>query len=188
MGYRYIDNCREQILKAVLKIGASEGVKQVSAKKIADLCGISDGTVFTYFKTKQDYLDAAARYFDRTYMAQMLALGERGLLLPQIWDAMLDLFLADPEGAMYYNNYTLTFGFDVTARNPRAEEFLGYVKAVLPNDAALSEDVYLVIWDYITSMAFYYAEKFIHGYLPNNEEIRAAIKTLVFSGIDGLTR
>lgn len=186
MPKRHIDNVDEKIIDAILKIGAVEGVKQVSADKITKICGISDSTVYAHFKTKRDYLDAAAEHFDRKYMAEAQRLAARNYTPRQIWDIILDMFLADPDGAMYYNHYTAAFGYDVTMNNPRAAEFLVIARGFFKTSKQLDDSVYLLLWDYITSMAFYYAEKFIHGYLPNTPKVREQIRAIVFSGIDSL--
>ncbi len=186
MSFRQLEDTDKKIIRAIYKIGAKDGMSKVTAKRIAALCDISDCTVFNVFGTKRGYLDAAAQTFDRTHMDEVMRYANEGKDIYELWDIMLETFLSDPDGSMYYNRYTLEFGFDPTSRNPRADEFLLAAKAAFNAAAPLDDDTYLILWDYITSMAFYYAEKFIHGYLENSAQNKARVKSVVFGGLNAL--
>ena len=127
--------------------------------------------------------DAAARAFDRLYMEQASALAQAHLPLEEIWDQMLERLLQDSDGALYYISYINCFGFDPTSANDRAEEFLAVAKLFFHTKPHLSDSQYLLLWDYITSMVFYYMEKFLH-YMAYNQENRAMVRQLLFSGMD----
>lgn len=47
---------QEEIKKAVLDIIFSDGLKNLSTSKVAKRVGISDGTIFRHFRTKQDII------------------------------------------------------------------------------------------------------------------------------------
>jgi AcrR family transcriptional regulator len=185
MGYRDLGDIDEKIIRTILKMGAENGVSNVSSKRVAAICGISSGTIFHKYGTMKALLDAAAQAFDRPSMALTAQMAEQNLAAAEIWDKMLDHFLSDPDGTLYYISYTNTFGFDPTTTNPRAEEFLGIARIFFRSCKSLTDNEYLVLWDYITSMAFYYAEKYIHGYLPYTEKTRTFTKQIVFQGING---
>lgn len=186
MGYRDLGDIEEAIIKTITKLGAAKGAEHASSKEVAAICKISNATVFNRFATMRAALDAAAQRFDRPRMEQTARMAERSLTAEQIWDSMLDGFLADPDGTLYYISYTNAFGFDPTVGNPRADEFLKVAKIFFRSEKRLTDNQYLVLWDYITSMAFYYAEKFLHGYLDYSAETKAFVKQIVFGGIDGV--
>ena len=56
MARRILLNIEEKILRSAVEIGAAEGVENVTGRKIALRCGISDATVFVYFGTKENLL------------------------------------------------------------------------------------------------------------------------------------
>lgn len=182
MARRNLENIDQKMIEAVIQLGAEIGAREVTATKVAQKCGISHFTCFEHFGTKKGMLDAAASYFDRKYMAVMKKLLDAGLSQQELFNAMLDNFLEDKDGAIFYNNYIMEYGFDPTTHNERAKEFLEYVKLLYRN-AELTDDQMLIAWDYITSMAFYYAEKIIHGYIENTPDNRSFINLLVFNGI-----
>lgn len=184
LGYRDLGDIEEKILQTITELGAKKGVEHVSSKEVAAICKISNATIFNRFSTMRAALDAAAQRFDRPHMERTVKMAEANLTADQIWDQMLEYFLADPDGTLYYISYTNTFGFDPTVGNPRAEEFLQIARVFFRSEQTLSDNQYLILWDYITSMAFYYAEKFLHSYMDYDEENRAFIKRIVFDGID----
>ncbi len=188
MGFRDLGDINSIIIDTVTHMGAKQGVAYVSSKRIAASCGISSATIFNRFTSIRNLLDRAAEQFDRPRMEQAARLVEQGLSPQDIWDRMMESFLADPESTLYYISYTSTFGFDPTSANPRAKEFLRIAKAFFRSGRALEDHEYLLLWDYITSMEFYYAEKFIHGLIPSTSEERVLVKRIVFGGIDGLLK
>ena len=48
---------KEAIRKAAIKIMAKEGFYNTKMQDIADECGIAIGTLYLYFKSKEDILD-----------------------------------------------------------------------------------------------------------------------------------
>lgn len=186
MAYRLLKNTDEHIIRAVQEIGATIGVQSITAAKIAKKCDISNFTVVSCFGNMRKALDAAAQSFDRHYMAKVEEMAAEGADLDRIWDEILNYFLDDPNGTIYYNSYTQYFGFDPTENNERSAEFLATAKAFLKPKAELSDHKYLILWDYMTSMMFYYAEKFIRGYIQCDESNRAIVKDIVFGGVNRL--
>jgi TetR/AcrR family fatty acid metabolism transcriptional regulator len=66
---------REAILRAAIKIFADKGYFNSKVADIAATAGVADGTVYLYFKNKDDVLHSI---FDRT-MAEFIAEGRREL-------------------------------------------------------------------------------------------------------------
>ncbi len=58
MGRTAYPNRRELILDAARRIFKEEGYDKARVSKIAEAAGISNGTVYLYFKSKQDILEA----------------------------------------------------------------------------------------------------------------------------------
>jgi len=167
MARRNLVDIDAKIIKAIITIGAKEGAKNVTAEKVAKLCGISHFTCFKHFGTKLGMLKAAAASFDRQYMDFMASLIKQGDSLRVVFTNMIEEFVKNSEGSLFYMSFISDYGFDPTEKNERSQEFLKYAKLFF-KDEKMSDRDYLLYWDYITSMGFYYAEKIIHGYLSNN--------------------
>src|SRR5437660_1112784 len=47
---------RERILDAAVRVFAAEGFYNAKVSRIADVAGVADGTIYLYFKSKDDLL------------------------------------------------------------------------------------------------------------------------------------
>src|SRR5688572_12481731 len=70
-----VSDKREAILRAAIKVFASNGYFNSKVADIASQAGIADGTVYLYFKSKDEILHSI---FDRA-MAEFIAEGKREL-------------------------------------------------------------------------------------------------------------
>src|SRR5829696_10535056 len=71
----FVADKREAILRAAIKVFAGRGYFNSKVADIAGEAGIADGTVYLYFKNKDDVLHSI---FDRA-MAEFIAEGRREL-------------------------------------------------------------------------------------------------------------
>ncbi len=188
MAYRYLEDIDEKIISAIIKIGADEGVQKVSAQKIAAICDISTYTVFDHFKTKRNFIESAAQYFEDKYLSQLTDLINDKKSVYEIWDITMDEFMKNPDEALYYLSYVNTFGFDPSENNVRSDVFLKFAKAFFQPERDLSNNQLLILWDYITSLVFYYSEKFIHNFLPYDDQTKNIVKNLVFNGVESILK
>lgn len=185
MGYRKLEDVEGKILQAVIKVGARDGVSNVTARKVAEVCGISDFTVFNYYKNIKNLLLSAAIYYDTGMMQRIADCVFSGKNLRFTWDTMFDFLLANPDGALYYLGYVRQFGYDLTPNNPRSDEFLQIAKVLFEHEGrSFNDKQLLLMWDYVTTMALYYAEKTIQGYMDNTAEFKTYAKDIVFNGLD----
>ena len=104
----------------------------------------------------------------------------------EIFDFFVERFIEDKIETLYYISYNNKYGFDPTINNPRANEFLKVAHLLFSNNTKLSDDQTLLLWDYITSMAFFYAEKIIKGFLENTFENKENIHSIVFRGLNSI--
>ena len=188
MAYRYLEDIDEKIINAIIKIGADEGVQKVSAQKIAAICDISTYTVFDHFKTKRNFIESAAQYFEDKYLSLVTDQINQKKSVYEIWDFIIEEFVKNPDESLYYLSYINIFGFDPSENNVKSDIFLKIAKGVFSHEHNLTNNQLLIVWDFLSSMAFYYSEKFIHNFLPYNDETKNLIKSLVFNGVDNVLK
>lgn len=183
MSFRVITSTKEDVIKAVISIGAKKGANHVTMRDLANACNLSTFKIINFYSTKKAYLDAAAQSIDIPYMERTVNLVNSGRTRIEIFNELLDSFLEEPDKALYYLSYTNDFGFDPTTKNERQEVFLKNARVFFKDKKDKDDDYILLLWDYITSMLFYYAEKIIHGYINNDKKTRDEIIEIVFKGI-----
>lgn len=57
-GYKKKMRTRRQLIDAALRIYARKGVGEMALNELAEEAGVSNGTVYNYFRTREDVLDA----------------------------------------------------------------------------------------------------------------------------------
>lgn len=183
MSYRKLENIREKIKQETLKIGARYGTRDVSARRVSGACDISTHTIYNNFPSMRALIDEVAMDFDRKQMALAQEMAKQHYTTEQIFDTFLDKFIEDKTSALYYISYMRDFKMDPTSANPRAGEFLAAAKVLLPAKQPVSDDMLLLMWNYIATLIFYYAEKFIRGSLKNDKVTRDNIRTIALKGL-----
>ena len=86
-------NKEEAILAAAIKIFMEKGFAQSSIQDIANGAGIAKGTIYEYFRTKEELFMQAVKLHTRLYIKQIdnIVLGEK-TVIAKLGD-LLDLFL-----------------------------------------------------------------------------------------------
>lgn len=185
MSYRALDNIDDKIISAVQYIGAREGAQNVTAKKIATMCDISDFAVFAHFGTKRGYLDAARENFYQRYLKMMRDLEAKNATLEMTWDALIDDFTKNPDGPAFYMSYISTFGIDEAYQERRITDFLPYARRLIASEYELSDDNVVVIWDYMTNVILFCVSSFVKGSMECNDRVRELMKHMAFHGLKG---
>ncbi len=183
MSYRKLENIREKIKEETLKIGARYGTRDVSARRVSGACGISTHTIYNNFPSMRALIDEVAMDFDRKQMALVKEMASQHYTPEQILDTFLDKFIEDKTCALYYISYMRDFKTAPTTANPRAGEFLAAAKALFSPKTPVTDDFLLLVWNYIATLIFYYAEKIIRGSLKNDKETRDNIRTISMKGL-----
>lgn len=94
------DGKRKAILEAALRLFAERGVAGTPTAAISKAAGVAEGTLFRYFKTKDELINELYLVLRKMFDEQLKALPAdadvRGRLR-FVWDKYLDIGLAHPE-------------------------------------------------------------------------------------------
>lgn len=75
---RSLDEKRKKIYQAALKVFAQDGFHQATMNKIASLSGVAKGTVYEYFKSKEELLDQLLEERYEEIVDRISAICDRG--------------------------------------------------------------------------------------------------------------
>jgi AcrR family transcriptional regulator len=96
---------RASFLEAALQLFVARGVQNTSTAAIAQQAGAAAGTLFLYFPTKQELIDALALHIARQQSEHIYALLQPDLSARQtfaaIWRGSLEWFLQHPDAYRY---------------------------------------------------------------------------------------
>lgn len=124
-------NRRKSILEAASRVFAQRGYERATTREIAAEAGVSEGTIYTYFASKQELLTELASEF-QTRLAQVVPLATSGSDVQEMIERAVERVLE-----VIAENVTLVRGL-LTAVWDHGYGFHGYM---LPGTAALMEQV-----------------------------------------------
>jgi AcrR family transcriptional regulator len=94
------DDKRRAILEAALELFAERGIGHVPTSAISAAAGVAEGTLFTYFKSKDDLLNQLyleiRKEIDR-HLEDYPADSDPRTRVRFVWDKLVDLCVAQPE-------------------------------------------------------------------------------------------
>ena len=67
MDNKNIDNSKEQILEAAMKVFVKNGYEQTKMDVIADVSGLSKGAIYHHYESKKDLFLALIDYWEETF-------------------------------------------------------------------------------------------------------------------------
>lgn len=178
MAYRKLTGIDEKLLRTIWQLGARDGVRKVTARKVGALCGVSDYTVFCHFgRSNRAFLDAAAMHFFTRYLDPLLARMARGGTVGELWDDALDTLLSEGDGALYFQNYCAAFGLpDGLLPAERQAEAAAALSAASPGADAQQRRLLL---DWFFTAAFRYAGQLSCGRLQNTAKVRSFLRAMI---------
>lgn len=80
---------REQILEAAGRVFAEKGYHSAKMRDIASAAGVSNGTVYNYFASKEELLQALLHRLNETEQRSAQFSGEGGRSLPELMEKLL---------------------------------------------------------------------------------------------------
>lgn len=186
MAYRKLKNIKGKILDEALEIGANEGVYNITARKIAKNCDISTHTIYNHFLSMRDLIDSIAFNYDRKYMEDIKKVILKGYSKQKIFYHFLDIFIKEKSNTLYYISYVHCYGFNPTTKNDRTSEFVIYARYIFNDN--LDDNTIMFLWDFITRILFYYAEKIIKGFIPYDEHYKSMMLNAITQGINSFIK
>ncbi|MEX2162006.1 MAG: TetR/AcrR family transcriptional regulator [Anaerolineales bacterium] len=125
---------RELFLSAALRLFVANGVQKTSTAEIAKAAGTAAGTLFLYFPTKQDLLDALALKIGKQQSERINSLLQPSLSAHEtflaIWDGSVGWFMDNMEAFLYVQQVRDTGLISAAAVQESNEFFAYYYEAI----------------------------------------------------------
>src|SRR5580692_6817678 len=90
---------RKAIMEAAIRVFAERGITDAPTSAISKAAGVSEGSLFTYFKTKEELMNELYLEFRKEFGAQVAAMPRGGDIrtrIRRIWDKYLEMGTAQP--------------------------------------------------------------------------------------------
>lgn len=169
-------NLRDSLIEAGLVLVNQEGTKQLSLRKVASLCGVSQAAPYSHFQNKDDLLGAMCSYvivqFMKVLEDTVLACpNDKGPeILVQIGKSYVMFFIKNPHYFAFlfstdYMKVNLSLNDDDTNNFPPYQFFKSYAIPILENRGMAKEkieDSIISMWATVHGLASLATMKNVH--------------------------
>ena len=167
MGRRNLENIDQKIIRQTIKLGAQDGVDHVSTLELAKKLGISEGTIFVHFKTKDNLINAAFKYICTEldpYFQPAKTCEPTQKAFFELWKSMVNLMMANPDYTGFYYSYYGTKQRSLDSLD-RKQEYIDIVNHIVSvHNNPFNDERALDIWMFIIFGTIRYAlMKINHG-------------------------
>jgi AcrR family transcriptional regulator len=108
-------NKRKAILEAAVDLFAEHGYNQTSMQQIADSIGISKGSLYSFFQSKEDLIISIYEHYQQLVFERAFVVGLDGNMSPE--DRLAKQFQVQFEGILEYKSYMKMHMRGETAKN-----------------------------------------------------------------------
>ena len=125
---------RNAILDAATRLFAERGLTAAPTSDISKLAGVAEGTLFTYFKTKDDLINALYREIKLELADAMMSDFPRkksvGTRLRHVWDRWVNWGVANPEQQKVLAQLTVSEVLTKESRDAGSAPFVEFQKMI----------------------------------------------------------
>src|SRR6202161_3003419 len=121
---------RNAILDAATRLFAERGLTAAPTSEISKLAGVAEGSLFTYFKTKDDLINALYRELKLDLADAMMSYFPRKknirTKLRHVWDRYVNWGIANPRQRKVLAQLTVSEALAKESRDARSAPFVGF--------------------------------------------------------------
>ena len=111
MGRRTLDNIERKIIRQTIRLGAEGGLDHISTIELAKKVGISEGTIFVHFKTKENLIYETYKFCENIIkepLNGLLTKAETKEELYDYWLTVVEKLIGKPNVALFLYNYFIS--------------------------------------------------------------------------------
>ena len=111
MGRRTLDNIERKILKQTIKLGALNGLDHISTIEIAQKVGISEGTIFVHFKTKENLIFESYKFCENIIKSKLIDMFNKAETMEELydcWSGIVEVLVDKFNIATFLYNYFIS--------------------------------------------------------------------------------
>lgn len=183
MARRTLIDIDGQMIKAAIKIGGRDGIDNITSRKVAQICGVTDPLIFVHYGTMDNLIENAFKYAMNVIME-----GVNNLTLGGVekwesnWDELIRWHLENAELTQFlYNVINSRYGFKVPEK--LQEFFVNVCKPLIGDKNKDVPEEEMFIYYYMTYQHFlHFITRLIRGDIQNNERNAQLARKLVLGG------
>lgn len=180
-----------QIIEATIHLVAQNGLENLSTRKVAAECGVSDGYLFNYFENKNDLLVKCLYYIDNEIDAELKKANINILYIKksvrELWFAYFGFLISHGDYAKYYRQFRHSSYYNDEVIKGQDKSFAFFVKLIsmFSSRFRVDQDIF---WVYLIETTLNFAIRVVDGQLPGKAEDTEKYFSLLVNGISGIIK
>lgn len=182
---------KEDILNATIQLVGDIGLENVTTKKVAAHCGISEGSVFNYYQSKKNLLTQCLYHIDQQIdnVLQQVPISPAELMpsVQGLWFTYFEYLVSHGDYAKYYRAFRHSSYYTEEVVAGQDQSFTYFSKLLRSNVPMLPFNIN-IMWVYIIETTLNFAIRIADGTLPygENESENGIYFKLLMTGVTGI--
>lgn len=174
------------VLSAIHEGAGNPSNKGFSTKKIAENCGVSEFTLFTKFKTKENLVSAALDSIESGFAAEAKKAAGSSRDVSDYVTRLIYFGFSHPEEMIFLANYGFwdgEAGADTRSLLKEKDRSIRYARSVFAFNPGLSDTAILLCWAYLIRHLDYFVEGVYNGLFADSPAHRLECGRLLAKGL-----
>lgn len=181
----------EKIIQKTIHISANLGLENLSTKKVSTACEISEGSLFNYFKNKNELLVQCLYSIDHDIDAVLsdvpINILEIKKTIRNLWFSYFNYLIQHGDNAKFYRQFRHSSYYTdevIKGQDKSFSFFTGFLAKVLPS-FQINTDIF---WVYVIETTLNFAVRVVDGQLPSSDKDIEKYFSLIVNGINGFLK
>lgn len=179
----------EEIIQATIHLVAENGLENISTRKVAASCGISDGCMFNYFESKNDLLIKCLYHIDNEIDAELSRTNFNILKMKKsiraLWFTYFDFLIEHGDYTKYYRQFRHSSYYTEEVVKGQDKSFSFFARLIASGSNVLNVNLD-IFWVYIIETTLNFAVRVVDKQLPYNEKDKEKYFAFLANGISGI--
>lgn len=180
-----------EIIEATIHLVAENGLENLSTRKVAARCGISDGCLFNYFENKNKLLTECLYHIDNEIDKELSSVSFSLLSVKKsvrkLWFAYFDFLLTHGDYAKFYRSFRHSSYYTYDVVKGQDKSFTFFVRLISKASEIINVNLD-IFWVYIIETTLNFAIRAADKQLPYSERDKEKYFALLANGIGGVFR
>lgn len=188
---------RNELLESAIRLVAKNGMENIRTKEIAEDVGISEGTMYKHFKSKNEILRDAFFLVDtrissiltQSSFASSVNIENFWDMVHEIWEKIYSYLLSHEEETLFLIRFRYSALYTAELRKKR-QAYNGMFDEIyksLEKIHTLPPDIYRgFLTSYIFEITLCFAEKYVTGRIPEDDSLEDNLWNAVKGAVVGM--
>lgn len=181
----------EQIIIATIHLVAQNSLENLTTRKVAAECGVSDGYLFNYFENKTDLLTKSFFHIDNEIDAELKKV-HINVLAPkktihELWMTYFNFLVENGDYAKYYRQFRHSSYYTPQAIEGQNESYKNFITVIAKGNGLFNIEMD-IFWVFVIETTLNFAVRVYDKQLPCSEKDKEKYFAMLAYGMNGIIK